>query len=376
MTVMRIAMLLVAGAAMVACGGDQAAGGRPGGGPPGGGPPAFPVDVAVATADTVTEYIRATGQIAAEQQIDLRPEVEGRIVEILAREGSEVQQGTPLYKIDDAQLKAQVARLEAERDLAQQELQRTRDLIERNASSTADLQRAEANARSAQAQLDLQVIRLERTVVRAPFSGVVGTRLVSLGDYVTSQTRLTTLQSVDPQRASFAVPERHAQRLALGQQISFAVAAIPGRTFTGTVDFVDPVVELSARAITVKARVPNRSRVLRPGMFIEVQLATDVRPNAVVIPEQATLPIASQDFVWVVVDGKATRRLVTLGVREPGIVEIRDGVAAGEMVVIGGAERLFEGADVRPSGGTGREAEGGRPQDRRTDGETDRPPDG
>jgi membrane fusion protein (multidrug efflux system) len=371
MTVMRIAMLLVAGAAMVACGGDQAAGGRPGGGPPGGGPPAFPVDVAVATADTVTEYIRATGQIAAEQQIDLRPEVEGRIVEILAREGSEVQQGTPLYKIDDAQLKAQVARLEAERDLAQQELQRTRDLIERNASSTADLQRAEANARSAQAQLDLQVIRLERTVVRAPFSGVVGTRLVSLGDYVTSQTRLTTLQSVDPQRASFAVPERHAQRLALGQQISFAVAAIPGRTFTGTVDFVDPVVELSARAITVKARVPNRSRVLRPGMFIEVQLATDVRPNAVVIPEQATLPIASQDFVWVVVDGKATRRRVMLGVREPGIVEIRDGVAAGEMVVIGGAERLFEGADVRPSGGTGREAEGGRPQDRRTDGETD-----
>ena len=369
MTVMRIAVLLVAGAAMVACGGDQAAGGRPGGGPPGGGPPAFPVDVAVATADTVTEYIRATGQIAAEQQIDLRPEVEGRIVEILAREGSEVQQGTPLYKIDDAQLKAQVARLEAERDLAQQELQRTRDLIERNASSTADLQRAEANARSAQAQLDLQVIRLERTVVRAPFSGVVGTRLVSLGDYVTSQTRLTTLQSVDPQRASFAVPERYAQRLALGQQISFAVAAIPGRTFTGTVDFVDPVVELSARAITVKARVPNRSRVLRPGMFIEVQLATDVRPNAVVIPEQATLPIASQDFVWVVVDGKATRRRVTLGVREPGIVEIRDGVAAGEMVVIGGAERLFEGAGVRPSGGA--EGAGGSPQDRRPDGQTD-----
>ncbi|MDH4046174.1 MAG: efflux RND transporter periplasmic adaptor subunit [Gemmatimonadota bacterium] len=368
---MRIAMLLVAGAAMVACGGDQAAGGRPGGGPPGGGPPAFPVDVAVATADTVTEYIRATGQIAAEQQIDLRPEVEGRIVEILAREGSEVQQGTPLYKIDDAQLKAQVARLEAERDLAQQELQRTRDLIERNASSTADLQRAEANARSAQAQLDLQVIRLERTVVRAPFSGVVGTRLVSLGDYVTSQTRLTTLQSVDPQRASFAVPERYAQRLALGQQISFAVAAIPGRTFTGTVDFVDPVVELSARAITVKARVPNRSRVLRPGMFIEVQLATDVRPNAVVIPEQATLPIASQDFVWVVVDGKATRRRVTLGVREPGIVEIRDGVAAGEMVVIGGAERLFEGAGVRPSGGAGPEGAGGSPQDRRPDGQTD-----
>lgn len=348
----RLMVVALAGVVLAGCGGDAASGGtnRAGrGGPPGGGPPAFPVDVATAVRDTVIELIRATGQIEAEQQIELRPEIEGRIVEILVREGSEVPAGTPLFKIDDVQLQAQVARLEAERDLAQQELARTRDLIARNASSTADLERAEAAARSAQAQLDLQAVRLERTVVRAPFSGVVGARLVSLGDYVTTQTRLTTLQSVDPQRAAFTVPERYAQRLAPGQRVEFTVAAIGDRTFTGTVDFVDPVVQLPARTITVKARVPNRARLLRPGMFIEAQLATDVRPNAVVIPEQAMVPIAGEDVVWVVVDGKATRRRVVIGVREPGIVEIRDGVAAGEQVVIGGVERLFEGAGVRPS---------------------------
>jgi membrane fusion protein (multidrug efflux system) len=308
---------------------------------------AMPVDVALAHTDTVTETIRATGQIEAVQAIELRPEVEGRIVEIPVSEGREVERGTPLFKIDDTELKAQVARLEAERDLADQALKRTRELIARNASSTADLEQAEATSRSAAAQLALQQVRLDRTVVRAPFAGVVGQRLVSLGDYVTSATRLTTLQTVDPQRASFTAPERYAQRLRTGQRVSFAVAALPDRNFSGTVDFVDPRVELPGRTITVKALAPNPQRVLKPGMFIEASVAAETRAGAVVVPEDAVLPLSGSDFVWVVADGKATRREVTLGVRVPGFVEVRDGVAAGEQVVVGGLERMFEGAPVR-----------------------------
>ncbi len=177
-------------------------------GGPGGGFPPMPVEVAVARVETVVDAIFATGEIEAVQSIELRPEVEGRLVGILAREGTEVQQGTPLFKVDDAELRAQVARLEADRDLAEQALARTRDLLERNASSEADLEQAEANARSTRAQLELQQVRLERTIVRAPFAGAVGERFVSLGDYVTTSFRLTTLQTVDPQRASFRVPER------------------------------------------------------------------------------------------------------------------------------------------------------------------------
>jgi len=306
----------------------------------------MPVDVALAATDTVTETIRATGEVEAVQAIELRPEVDGRIVEIVVSEGREVTQGSPLFRIDDTELRAQVARLEAERDLAQQDLRRTRELLERNASSAADLERAEASARSAAASLEQQQIRLDRTVVRAPFAGVVGQRFVSLGDYVTSATRLTTLQTVDPQRAAFAVPERYAERLTLGLEVTFKVAALADRTFTGVVDFVDPRVELPGRTITVKARVPNRDRVLKPGMFIEAALVAETRPNAVVVPEDAVLPVSGADYVWVVADGKATRRTVTLGVRVPGFVEVREGVAAGEQVVVGGLERLFEGAAV------------------------------
>ena len=334
--------LPMAAAVLAACGkGDAEGGGR------GGGPPAMPVEVATARTDTVVDAILATGTIEAVQSIELRPEVQGRLTEILAREGTEVPAGTPLFKVDDAELRAQVAQLTAERDRAVQALERTKELIGQNAASEADLEDAEATARSRQAQLDLQQVRLERTVVRAPFGGVVGQRLVSLGDYVTPSTRLTTLQTVDPQRAAFQVPERYAERLARGQTVTFRVAAVD-REFTGRVDFVDPLVQVPARTILVKALVRNPSRLLRPGMFVEVRLATETRPDAVIVPEDAVMPLEGADYIWVVEDGAVHRRAVTLGVRTPGFVEVREGVAAGAQVVVGGLQRLAEGAPVTP----------------------------
>ncbi len=333
--------------AVGACSKSKAAAGG-GGGAAGGAPMGLPVEVVVARMDTVRDEIGATGQIEAVQSIDLRPEVDGRIVEIVIREGQEVEQGTPLFKVDDAQLRAQVAQLEAQRDLAQQALARAKDLAQQNASSTADLEKAEAEMRSAQAQYDLQRIRLERTTVRAPFAGVVGQRYVSLGDYVTNTTKLASLHTVNPQRATFQVPERFARSLRPGQQVSFRVAAIAGRDFTGEVDFVDPVVQLPGRTILVKARVPNPARLLQPGMFIEARLVTAVRSEAIVVPEDAVVPAAGSTFVWVVADGKADRRKVTLGVRTPGFVEVTDGVKAGEQVVTGGLELLAPGAPVMP----------------------------
>jgi membrane fusion protein (multidrug efflux system) len=346
---MRGAWYLMLAAAMLVASGCKKSKAGAAGGFAGGGAMARPVEVAVARKDTVRDEIAATGEIEAVQSIDLRPEVDGRIVDILIREGQEVEQGTPLFKVDDAQLKAQVAQLEAQRDLAQQALARAKELAQQNASSAADLEKAEAEARSAQAQYDLQRIRLERTVVRAPFGGVVGQRYVSLGDYVTSSTKLVSLHTVNPQRASFQVPERFARELRPGQSVTFRVAAIAGRDFRGDVEFVDPVIQLPGRTILVKARVPNPDRVLQPGMFIEARLVTAVRPNAVVIPEDAVVPTQGETAVWVVNDGKAERRTVVLGVRTPGFVEITSGVEAGTQVVVGGLEMLAPGAPVRPT---------------------------
>ena len=339
------------GVLLLACNRAESAGNPDGAGGPegqGGGPPAMPVEVVVARADTVVDAILASGQVEAMQSIELRSDIEGRISRILVEEGREVSRGTPLFKVDDAELKAEVARAEAERDLARQSLTRTRDLLGQKASSQSELERAEATSRSTAAQYDLLKVRLDRTVVRAPFSGVQGERYVSLGDYVTTATPLATLQTVSPQRAAFQVPERYADQLKLGQQVAFRVAALPGREFNGRVDFVNPVVQLPGRTITVKAQVPNPRRELQSGMFIEARLATAVRPKAVVIPEDAILPLQGSTFVWVAVDGKANRRPVELGVRTPGFVEATSGVEAGEQVVVAGQERLSDGAPVAP----------------------------
>ncbi|MEO8032040.1 MAG: efflux RND transporter periplasmic adaptor subunit [Gemmatimonadota bacterium] len=333
---------------LLGCGSKAKSPAAGGGAQAGGAAPSMPVEVAAARTQTVVDAISATGQIEAVQAIDLRPDVAGRLVEIVVQEGAAVRAGQPLFKVDDAELKAQVARAEADRDLSNQALTRTRELIAKNASSAADLEQAEATSKGKGAELDLLKLRLERTVVRAPFDGVAGRRYVSLGDYVTSSDKLVSLQTVDPERAAFAVPERYARRLRVGQKVQFVVAAIAGQTFTGTVDFVDPVVQLPARTILVKALVPNPQRHLQAGMFVEASLQAEVRANAVVIPEDAIVPLSGSTFVWLAKEGKAVKRTVQLGVRTEGFVEIASGVAAGDQVVVGGQERLFEGAGVTP----------------------------
>ena len=320
------------------------AGGAAGGGPPS--MPPMPIDVDTARYQSVVDAVRATGRIEALQAVDLRPDEQGRVTGLHFFEGQFVGRGAALVTIDAAMPRAQAERATAERDLARQQLERVRLLRQQNAASAADLERAEANARSAAAALSVLQLQIARSTVRAPFAGVVGQRFISVGDYVTTGTRLLTLQTVDPQRAVIEVPERHAVSLRPGQTVAFTVAAAPGRTFNAHVDFIDPVVQTANRTIMVKARAPNPNRVLRPGMFIEARLATATRMNAIVVPEDAVQPLRTANVVWVIDGGKASRRVVQLGARSQGVVEVLSGVKAGELVVVGGLERMAEGMPV------------------------------
>ena len=318
--------------------------------------PPMPVDVDTARRSRIVDYVRATGRVEAVQAIELRPDESGRITRLLFREGQSVAAGTPLVRIDDAMLRAQAERARAERELARQQLDRVLRLRADNAATPADVERAEANARSAEASLAVLELQVERTVVRAPFAGVVGQRFVSAGDYATPATRLLALQTVDPQRVVIEVPERHAESLGPGQSIEFTVAAQPERVFSAEVDFVDPVVDAETRTIVVKATAPNPDHALKAGMFVEARLATDTRPGAVVVREDAIQPLRTANVVWAVVDGTARRRVVQLGTRSEGVVEILSGVDAGELVVVGGLDRMAEGMPVAPRSPTGEEA--------------------
>jgi len=355
---MVVALVATAILALVALGarsaglfGSGARAGSTAGGP--GDMPPMPVDVDSARHGSVVDAVRATGRIEAVQAVELRPDEQGRITELLFREGQAVAAGTPLVRIDDAMLRAHAERATADRDLARQQLERVRRLRAEHAASPADLERGEAAARSAEAALAVLQLQIERSTVRAPFAGIVGQRFVSAGDYVTTATPLLTLQTMDPQRAVIEVPERHAASLKRGQAVEFTVAAQPGRVFRAVVDFIDPVVQPTRRTIVVKARAPNPGRLLKAGMFIEARLATATRAAAIVVPEDAVQPLRTANVIWAVVDGKASRRVVQLGARSQGVVEIVSGVAAGEQVVVGGLERMAEGMPVapRPRGG-------------------------
>src|SRR5688500_1637353 len=300
------AVVVIVVIAALTRGGDAKAGG-PGAGGPASMPP-MPVDVDTARYQSVVDAVRATGRIEALQAVELRPDEQGRVTAIHFFEGQSVARGAPLVRIDDSMLRAQAERAAADRDLARQQLERVRLLRQQNASSAADLERAEAASRSAAAALAVLQLQIARSMVRAPFAGVVGQRFVSVGDYVTTGTRLLTLQTVDPQRAVIEVPERYAVKLRPGQTVDFSVASQEGRTFKARVDFIDPVVQGERRTILVKASAPNPGGALKPGMFIEARLATATRTNAIVGPEDAIQPLRSANGGWAGGDGKATRR--------------------------------------------------------------------
>ena len=338
---LRAVVVMACAVAFAACGKKAPEGGAQAPADGASARPAQPVEVAAAFTDTVIDAIVATGQIEPMQQISLRPDVSGRVVELLFREGSTVARGTPLVKIDDAEVRAEVDRARAERDLAQQALNRTRDLLAAKAAAPADLERAEASARSTRATVDLLEVRLSRTVVRAPFAGVIGQRLVSLGDYVTTASELLTLQTVAPQRVVFTVPERYASALKRGQDFTFRCCC-HGRTLARSISSIRRACPPSASRECAR-RIPG---LLQRGCSSR-RGATAVRASATVIPEESVSPTAAGAFVWVIQGDKATRREVELGVRTPGFVEVRGGIEPGDRVVVGGLDRLSEGAAVR-----------------------------
>jgi membrane fusion protein, multidrug efflux system len=308
---------------------------------------AIPVEIAPAELGTIRERIEAVGSTLARQAVDIVALSSGRIAEIAFRPGERVEAGAVLIRLDDQAEQAAVAEARAMLREAELALDRARKLRTNNTVAQATVDELEAAYLGAKARLDGAEKQLADRTVRAPFAGVVGQRFVSAGDYVTSASRLLTLQTVDPQRAVIEVPERHAVDLRRGQTVEFTVAARPGRVFRAQVEFVDPVVQTENRTILVKARAANPDHVLRPGMFIEARLATSTRPNAIVVPEDAVQPLRTANVVWAIVDGKASRRIVQLGARAQGRVEVLSGVNAGELIVVGGLERMAEGMAVK-----------------------------
>lgn len=319
---------------------------------------AVPVITAKVTAEPYTETVRAVGTLLADEAAIIRPEVPGVITAIHFREGERVETGQPLVDIDASAYKAELGRAKAALDLALLTFRRRSELRRTGAASVQVSDEAQAALREAQATYELARMRMDKAGLKAPFSGRIGLRHVSAGDYVNVAQEITEIMDSDPMKVEFAVPEKFASALAPGQKLTAAVDAYPGRAFEGVVFAVDARVDPDTRNISAKAEIANPDDELKPGMFAYVTIALANRTGAMFIPEEAVIPKGSEKFVMKVVNGKAQLVPVKLGARRDAKVEVIEGLAEGDEIITAGHIKVQPDMPVQPmvpEGVTGQE---------------------
>lgn len=288
----------------------------------------------------------ALGNARANEAVDIRPEITAAITSIEFEEGEPVEQGEVLVRLESSEPLADLAAARAALVDSESQYRRSRELYETRVVSESELEQLEARRDADQAAVNAAQSRLDHTVIRAPFAGQLGLRRVSLGSIVGPNTVITTLDDTSRIKLDFDVPEVFLSRLVTGLAVVARSAAWPDMAFEGVVTSVDTRVDPVSRTITVRALLPNEEGRLRPGMFLTVTLLKD-DVVALMIPEQAIVPERSKQFVFVVGEGNVVeRREVRSGRRRPGEVEILDGLAEGERVIIEGTQKVRPGSVV------------------------------
>ncbi|MFO1412984.1 MAG: efflux RND transporter periplasmic adaptor subunit [Burkholderiales bacterium] len=344
------------GGMAAAGGGGPGKGGGPGGGPGAGGPPPVAVEVAKVATESMPQSITAVGSLRSDESVTLRPESAGRIAAITFQEGQRVTKGEPLVKLDPAIPQAEVQQARANLVLAKSKFDRAVDLAKRNYISGQAKDEAENNLKVAEAAVQLAEAKLAKTEIRAPFSGIIGLRSVSTGDYVKEGADLVNLESIDPLKVDFRVPETYLRQVQAGQPMEVTLDALPGKLYEGKVLAVNPLVDAAGRSVVIRAQVRNQDNTLRPGMFARVRLITKERADAMVLPEQALVPQGTEQYVFKVLDGKVARVKIETGQRRDGKVEVVSGLAPGDTVITAGQLKLRDGAAVAVARGEGKPA--------------------
>jgi len=317
-------------------------------------PDAVAVETMRVAQAAVDRGITAVGSLRSDETVMLRPEVAGLIREINFQEGQPVKKGQVLLRLDDAIARAELAQASANLALAQSQNNRAASLQAEGFISKQGRDEAASNLKVQQAAVALARARLEKTVIVAPFAGVIGLRNVSVGDYVNAGQDLVQLEAINPLKLDFRIPELYLTQVRAGQALDVRFDALPEVQRAGKVIAISPVVDAGGRSILVRAQVPNDptdgdNSLLRPGLFARVQLLF-AREDVLVVPETALAPAGQVQYVYRVVndqtEARAERVEVAIGQRRDGLVEVQHGLNAGDAVVVAGLQRLSDGARV------------------------------
>ncbi len=319
------------------------------------GPRPTQVVVRQARVGPVEEVLEAVGTTLANESVTLTSKVTGIVKELHFNDGQEVRAGQLLVQLDDRETMAEVEQARATRDQARQTLARSRALLEQRATPAARVEEQEQLLRAAEARVRMVEAKLKDLQIVAPFNGRVGIRRVSPGALVTANAlatgQITTLDDTSIMKLRFNVPETALSAVQVGSNVGAQSSAYQGRSFQGKVAVVDTRIDPATRSVEVRADSPNKDDLLKPGMFMTVQLTIGRREQALLIPEEALVPEGTRQFVFVVANGRAVKTEVKLGTRIPGEVEVVQGLQPGATVVVGGVQRIRDGSPVRAADG-------------------------
>ncbi len=303
----------------------------------------------------IVDEVESIGTAKANESVSLFSKVTETVRKVNFEDGMYIEAGEILVELTNSEETAQLAEAQATVDESTRQFKRVQNLIEQQLASETRLDVEKARMQTAKARLEAIIARLDDRLIRAPFSGILGFRSVSPGTLLRPNTIVTTLDDIRIIKLDFSIPETYLSVLNKGQEVVAISAAYPDQTFSGTVQTINSRVDPVTRSVTVRAHLNNDARLLRPGMLLTVNLVRN-RSSALVVPEEAVIPIQDKQFVFVVRDGTAQRIQIQAGRRRPGIIEVLEGLEPGQPVITQGAIKVRTGSKVaikgeKPSGG-------------------------
>ena len=345
-------LLIIAAALLLAYFGYRlffGADGGQGAGPGGfGGMPPTAVETVRVRSQALPNQFETVATLRADESIIVRPEVAGRIEKIHFTEGERVSEGQLLFSLDDALTRADLNEANANLQNSKRAHTRATELAGKQLIAKSDLDTTSAELAVNQARAASAQTHLAKTQIRAPFSGVIGLRNVSAGDYVEVGQELVQLVRLDPIEIDMRAPEVVLSSLSVGQEVEFGVDTFRDDRFKATLVAIAPTVDAGGRSVALRARLENPDLKLRPGMSARARITLSTSAHALLLPEQAIWPNGEQKMVYVVTQGVAKLVPVTLGTRLPGQVEVTSGLKEGDEVVVTGQLKLHDGAQVAP----------------------------
>lgn len=309
--------------------------------------PALPVEAVPIRRMEITRTIEAVGTAQANEAVTITAKATGLVERINFQEGQLVKAGSVLLELDAAESSANIGALRAARDGAKLAYDRARQLIESKSVAQARVDELSKAFEAAEARLRAEQAKFSDSVIRAPFSGKLGLRKVSLGALVRPGDVITTLDDTTVIKLEFEIPETVLGGVSLGNTVTAKASSMPSRKFEGIVSTIDSRIDPTTRSVRVRAQIPNSDDALKPGMFMTVALSVGKVPDAMMVPEESLLAQGGEQFVFVIRDGKATRTRVTIGQRLPGLAQITNGLHADDQVAITGLQQLRDGSRVR-----------------------------